>query len=136
MQASPALAKLRKSSDPKLDYSSIKPPTLHRQLAHYLVCSGSYRSVRLAQVELTTAEGLRKYQTECAPNGYYFIPVSDQGTFVIKVSGPEGWAFEPSEATVQVDANGQCGNGKDVDFQYTGFSVKGAVLGAVGPRKV
>jgi len=104
VEASPALAKLRKSSDPKLDYSSIK-------------------------VELTTLEGLRKYQTECAPSGYYFIPASQPGTYVLKVSGPDGWAFEPSEATVEVDANGQCSGGEDVDFQYTGFSISGVVLG-------
>ncbi|KAK3262340.1 hypothetical protein CYMTET_28799 [Cymbomonas tetramitiformis] len=107
VEASVALAKLRKTTDPKLDYSFIK-------------------------VELHTTEGLRKYQTECAPNGYYFMPVYDKGTFVIKVTGPDGWAFEPSAVTVVVDEDNQCGGGEDINFRLTGFSVKGRVSGAAG----
>jgi hypothetical protein len=45
--------------------------------------------------------GLLKYSTECAPNGYFYVPAYDQGTFVLRVSGPDGWAFEPSEVKVK-----------------------------------
>lgn len=32
----------------------------------------------LLQVELRTTDGLVKERTQCAPNGYYFIPVYDK----------------------------------------------------------
>ena len=32
----------------------------------------------LLQVELHTIDGLVKDSTQCAPNGYYFIPVYDK----------------------------------------------------------
>jgi hypothetical protein len=32
----------------------------------------------LYQVELCTVDGLVKESTQCAPNGYYFIPVYDK----------------------------------------------------------
>jgi hypothetical protein len=44
-------------------------------------------------VHLFTVDGLLKYSTECAPNGYYFIPVYERGSFYLKVEGPEGWTF-------------------------------------------
>eukprot|EP00899_Mesostigma_viride_P027217 jgi/Mesvir1/7680/Mv11650-RA.1 len=105
--ASPELSKLRKAAN-RVDYSFIK-------------------------VQLNTPEGVVKYETECAPNGYYVIPVYDKGTFVIKINGPDGWTFEPSQVTVVMSDGASCGaNDEDVSFQLTGFSVMGQVDGAVG----
>ncbi|KAL5996451.1 hypothetical protein ACLOJK_026530 [Asimina triloba] len=63
-------------------------------------------------VELQTIDGLVKDRTQCAPNGYYFIPVYDK-------------------VPVVVDQNG-CNANADINFQFTGFTVSGIVLGAVG----
>ena len=32
-----------------------------------------------------TKQGSLKDQTECAPNGYYFLPLYDKGEYVLKV---------------------------------------------------
>uniref|UniRef100_A0A7N0VIJ7 Carbohydrate-binding-like fold protein n=1 Tax=Kalanchoe fedtschenkoi TaxID=63787 RepID=A0A7N0VIJ7_KALFE len=106
VQASSALIKSRKPSDPKLDYSHIT-------------------------VELRTLDGLVKDRTQCAPNGYYFIPVYDKGSFLIHIKGPNGWSWDPQEVPVNVDHNG-CNADEDINFQFTGFSLSGRVIGAVG----
>ncbi|KAF9619798.1 hypothetical protein IFM89_009320 [Coptis chinensis] len=106
VEASSSLIKARKSSDAKLDYSHIT-------------------------VELRTVDGLVKDSTQCAPNGYYFIPVYDKGSFVIKVKGPEGWSWDPDKVPVVIDHNG-CNVNEDINFRFTGFTVSGRVVGAVG----
>lgn len=106
IEASPSLTMLRKPSDPKLDYSHIV-------------------------VELHTVDGLVKDSTQCAPNGYYFIPVYDKGSFIIRLKGPDGWSWEPDQVPVSVDHNG-CNGNEDINFRFTGFTISGRVLGAVG----
>ncbi|KAK9950516.1 hypothetical protein M0R45_006002 [Rubus argutus] len=106
VEASSSLIKARKPTDAKLDYSHIT-------------------------VELRTVDGLLKDSTQCAPNGYYFIPVYDKGSFVIKINGPEGWSLDPDKVPVVVDDTG-CNGSEDINFRFTGFSISGRVLGAVG----
>ncbi|EEF47245.1 carboxypeptidase regulatory region-containingprotein, putative [Ricinus communis] len=106
VEASSSLIKSRKSTDTKLDYSDIT-------------------------VELRTVDGLVKERTQCAPNGYYFIPVYDKGSFVIKISGPEGWSWDPESVPVIVDDTG-CNHNEDINFRFTGFTLSGRVMGAVG----
>ncbi|WZZ66872.1 hypothetical protein YC2023_078242 [Brassica napus] len=77
----------RKGADGKLDYSHIT-------------------------VELQTVDGLVKDSTQCAPNGYYFIPVYDKVPVVVDDSS--------------------CNNNEDINFRFTGFTLSGKVLGAVG----
>ncbi|KAL4202422.1 hypothetical protein AMTRI_Chr02g263630 [Amborella trichopoda] len=106
VEAHSSLIKSRKLSDGKLDYSHIT-------------------------VELLTIDGLVKDRTQCAPNGYYFIPVYDKGNFVINIKGPDGWSWEPDKVPVVVDHNG-CNSNVDINFQLTGFTLSGRVVGAVG----
>ncbi|XP_031403144.1 nodal modulator 1 isoform X2 [Punica granatum] len=106
VEASPSLIKSRKPTDAKLDYSHIT-------------------------VELRTVDGLVKDKTQCAPNGYYFIPVYDKGSFVLGVNGPEGWSWSPDKVPVVVD-NAGCNGNEDINFQFTGFTISGRVVGAVG----
>ncbi|KAG9154178.1 hypothetical protein Leryth_000653 [Lithospermum erythrorhizon] len=106
VEASSDLIKSRKHADSKFDYSHIT-------------------------VELRTVDGLVKERTQCAPNGYYFIPVYDKGSFVIKVKGPNGWSWMPEQVPVVVDHTG-CNANQDINFRFTGFMLSGKVLGAVG----
>ncbi|KAG2597104.1 hypothetical protein PVAP13_5KG190200 [Panicum virgatum] len=108
VEASSGLAKSRKASDSKLDYSDIT-------------------------VELCTIDGLVKESTQCAPNGYYFIPVYDKGSFMVRVKGPKGWSWKPETVPVVIDHNG-CNGNADINFQFTGFMISGKVVGAVGGK--
>ncbi|KAG5567843.1 hypothetical protein RHGRI_003128 [Rhododendron griersonianum] len=87
VEASSSLIKSRKPTDAKLDYSHIT-------------------------VELRTVDGLVKDRTQCAPNGYYFIPVYDKVPVVVDHTG--------------------CNANEDINFRFTGFTVSGKVGGAVG----
>ncbi|KAG7635346.1 unnamed protein product [Arabidopsis thaliana] len=106
VEASSSLVRSRKGSDGKLDFSHIT-------------------------VELQTVDGLVKDSTQCAPNGYYFIPVYDKGSFILKINGPDGWSWNPDKVTVVVD-DSSCNNNDDINFHFTGFTLSGKVLGAVG----
>lgn len=106
VEASSALIKSRKPTDAKLDYSHIT-------------------------VELRTMDGLVKDRTQCAPNGYYFIPVYDKGSFLLQINGQEGWSWDPNKVPVVVDHTG-CNANEDINFQFTGFTLSGRVVGAVG----
>ncbi|XP_042053548.1 nodal modulator 1-like [Salvia splendens] len=105
VEASSELIKSRKPTDGKLDYSHVT-------------------------VELRTMDGLVKDRTQCAPNGYYFIPVYDKGSYVIKIKGPEGWMYAPEQVPVVVDHTG-CNANEDINFRFTGFTLSGKIAGAV-----
>ncbi|XP_044502466.1 nodal modulator 1-like [Mangifera indica] len=106
VKASSSLIKSRKATDARLDYSNVT-------------------------VELRTVDALVKDSTRCAPNGYYFIPVYDKGSFVVKVNGPDGWSWDPDKVPVTLDDNG-CNGIEDINFLFTGFSISGRVVGAIG----
>ncbi|KAJ3691869.1 hypothetical protein LUZ61_021033 [Rhynchospora tenuis] len=82
-------------------------------------------------VELCTTEGLVKETTQCAPNGYYFLPVYDKGSFLLRVKGPAGWSWHPHQVPVLVDHTG-CNQNADINFKFTGFMISGRLLGPVG----
>ncbi|CAL5424332.1 unnamed protein product [Camellia sinensis] len=54
-----------------------------------------------------------------------------EGSFVIKVKGPEGWSWDPDQVPVVVDQAG-CNANEDINFRFTGFTVSGRVVGSVG----
>jgi hypothetical protein len=99
-------------------------------------------------VELVSADGeLVKERAECAPNGYYFLPIYDKGSFHMRVHGPEGWnfgnlaktlhfplasfssgtlIFAPEPNSVLID-EGRCDPSRDYNFFVTGFVLSGTV---------
>ncbi|CAB3359921.1 Hypothetical predicted protein [Cloeon dipterum] len=102
-----------------------------------LGCGGFIKShipIEYSRVEvgLFTRQGSKKDVTDCAPNnGYYFLPVDDHGEYILRVSAPAGWKFEPSEVPVNVDGHSDpCSLGKDVNFVFVGFAVAGKVVSA------
>lgn len=115
VEATSSLIKAGKASDAKFDASDAKFDYSH------------------ITVELQTVDGLVKDRTQCAPNGYYFIPVYDKGSFVVTVKGPDGWSWNPARVPVIVDQNG-CNADADINFQLTGFVLSGKVRGAVGGK--
>uniref|UniRef100_A0A146KZQ6 Nodal modulator 1 n=1 Tax=Lygus hesperus TaxID=30085 RepID=A0A146KZQ6_LYGHE len=93
------------------------------------------------EVQLFTKQGALKDHTDCAPNnGYYFLPIYDKGEYVLKVSPPHGWKFEPSEVPLLFDgATDPCSKGKDINFNFLGFAVDGQVVSSgfgIGPKDV
>ena len=45
-------------------------------------------------MKLVTSTGQVKESSECAPNGYYLIPIYEtKGSYRLQVQGPNGWNF-------------------------------------------
>lgn len=93
------------------------------------------------QVKLYTKQGSLKDQTECAPkNGYYFLPVYDKGSYILRIEPPKGWTFHPKEVPLTFDGRTDpCSQNKDINFEFKGFTVFGKVLSAgstAGPEGI
>eukprot|EP00823_Brevimastigomonas_motovehiculus_P003212 TRINITY_DN1945_c0_g1_i2.p1 TRINITY_DN1945_c0_g1~~TRINITY_DN1945_c0_g1_i2.p1 ORF type:complete len:920 (-),score=234.96 TRINITY_DN1945_c0_g1_i2:5-2764(-) len=91
--------------------------------------SGAKVDYSIVKMHLYTMDGLLKYSTECAPHGYFFIPVYDKGTFSLQIEGPQGWNFEPKQITVTI-SDTENGCAEDINFAFTGFTLSGIVAGA------
>lgn len=99
-----------------------------------LGCGGfikSHADIDFSKVEikLLTKQGSLKDKTDCSPsNGYYFIPLYDRGEYILKISPPPGWSFEPEEVQLSFNAKTDiCSLGKDVNFSFKGFGITGKV---------
>lgn len=76
-----------------------------------------------------TKQGSIKDTTDCSPsNGYYFIPLYDKGEYIIQISPPPGWSFEPESININFDGKTDiCSLGKDVNFNFKGFGITGKI---------
>ena len=99
---------------------------------------------------LKTKDGVALSESDCYPNGYFFIPADDSGKYVtmttctfqrlqqyfkitgdfqegldleLAVRGPKGWTVEPKSVSVRYSRQGLKGCEKDVVFSFTGFEV-------------
>ena len=82
------------------------------------------------KVKLLTSDHQVKEQTEAAPTGYYYLPIYDQGRYLLTVEGPSGWHFSPNEIAVDITSKQQClvdGKEEDINFTLSGFSIYGSV---------
>ena len=80
-------------------------------------------------VQLFTMDMILKDHTNLAASGYYFLPIYDNESFILKISGPNGMNFEPEQYVFQVDAEKlikeMCQ--KDINFKFRGYIVEGQV---------
>jgi len=91
------------------------------------------------RAKLYTKSGVLKGETECAPNGYYYLPLYDKGEYLIKLEAPPGWLLEPEQQSVSTDPAGPCAQGIDLNFNIVGFALAGRVCtegSSVGPAGV
>ena len=52
------------------------------------------------------------------------VPIYEPGNFVLKVSGPKGWNFEPKQLAFTITSGSDAGC-QDLHFEFTGFSLSG-----------
>lgn len=82
--------------------------------------------VSAVRVELFDSAGIKAAEGDCSPNGYYFVPIDKEGSYNIRVHGPQGWVFAPQQLAISCDAGG-CNGGTDVNFELVGLQLSGHV---------
>ncbi len=80
-------------------------------------------------VQLFTMDMILKDQTNLAASGYYFLPIYDNESFILKISGPNGMNFEPEQYVFQIDNEKSIKEmcEKDINFKFRGYIVEGQV---------
>ncbi|MCQ2817107.1 MAG: carboxypeptidase-like regulatory domain-containing protein [archaeon] len=80
-------------------------------------------------VQTFTLDMVLKETTTLAASGYYFLPVYEDESFILKIKGPYGMAFDP-EQYVYNKENGiglKTFCSKDINFKFQGFYVSGKI---------
>lgn len=80
-------------------------------------------------VQLFTLDMILKDNTNLAASGYYFLPIYDNESFILKITGPNGMNFEPEQYLFLLDDEKSikeiCQN--DINFKFTGYIIEGQV---------
>eukprot|EP01132_Coremiostelium_polycephalum_P008344 gene8344-10249_t len=76
---------------------------------------------------ISTLDNRIKEQTDCSPNGYYFLPIYDKGDYYFEIEGPEGWNFESNRIKKSINKKEECN--EDINFILSGFRVEGYAKG-------
>ena len=82
------------------------------------------------QVQSFTKDMILKETSTLAASGYYFIPVSEiKSSLIIKISGPYGMTFEPSQYVFDLKEDETIKDycKKDYDFKFVGFEIDGQI---------
>ncbi|EGG20659.1 hypothetical protein DFA_00520 [Cavenderia fasciculata] len=74
---------------------------------------------------LSKADMRVREETECAPNGYYFLPIYERGVYILQIQGPQGWTFAKNE--IEINAQNVDDFKEDINFELTGFQLSGMV---------
>jgi len=80
--------------------------------------------LQAVRIQLFSTSGVKVAEGDCSPNGYYFVPVDNPGSYNVRVHGPQGWVFEPQQLSISCDSN-SCNGGDDVNFAVTGVELSG-----------
>ena len=80
-------------------------------------------------VQLFSNDQILKDHTNLAASGYYFLPIYDNESFILKISGPNGMNFEPEEYKFTIDSDRSIKDicQKDINFRFKGYIVDGQV---------
>jgi hypothetical protein len=88
-----------------------------------------------------TTDMITKEHTNVAQSGYYFLPVYEKESLMVKVSGPNGMIFEPDQYIFNVSEDTSISDycKDDNNYKFTGYTVEGqlSTFGTIeGPEGV
>lgn len=72
-------------------------------------------------LEVYSSSGARQEQSQCTPDGNCFIVVYNLEVFSLRMKGPLGSVFDPTEYVIDTRKNQKC---EDLVFRLKGFSLK------------
>lgn len=88
-----------------------------------------------------TSDNIMKEQTNVAQSGYYFLPVYEQETIIVRISAPYGMTFEPDHFVHEVNDERSIEQAckEDSNFKFVGYRIEGQIStfgSADGPEGV
>jgi hypothetical protein len=99
--------------------------TISKQLSAAIAAQGqSNPDLQSVRIQLYSTAGVKVAEGDCSPNGYYFVPVDNAGSYTVRVHGPQGWVFKPQELSIDCDSS-SCNKGQDVNFEVAGVELSG-----------
>lgn len=87
-------------------------------------------------VNLFSMDNVLKEHTNVAQSGYYFVPIYDKETVILKVEAPYGMKFEPEQFVLEfkdennIDSDNKSFNDlckQDYNFNFVGYKVQGQI---------
>ena len=80
-------------------------------------------------IQSFTTDMIMKEQTSVAQSGYYFLPIYERQSLMLKISAPNGMKFEPEMFVFNVDEDNSIEDycKEDNNFKFKGFLVEGQV---------
>ena len=80
-------------------------------------------------VSLYTTDMILKEQSNVAQSGYYFLPVDENSSLIIKISGPNGISFEPEQYVFNVNDVTTIEDYCKIDnnFKFIGYYLEGQI---------
>lgn len=92
-------------------------------------------------VKVLTKDMIIKEETTVAQSGYYFLPIYDNTSFILKIFAPNNMKFEPEFYTFNIEDDTKLEEfcSEDINFMFKGYAVKGQIstFGSVeGPEGV
>lgn len=99
--------------------------TFSKQLTEAVPAQGQKNAdLQAVRIQLYSTAGVKIAEGDCSPNGYYFVPVDNAGTYSVRVHGPQGWVFKPDQLSISCDSS-SCNSGQDVNFEVSGVELSG-----------
>jgi hypothetical protein len=85
-----------------------------------------YSSIK---VEQYSTNMVLKEDTNFASSGYYFLPVHDNQSFILKITGPHRMNFEPEQYVFHLDEHRTIEEicKQDINFKFRGFIPEGQI---------
>lgn len=101
-----------------IDFDSNINPEMKKQIEYSSITVQSY-----------TSDMILKDHTNLAQSGYYFLPIYDNESFILKISGPYGMHFEPEQYVFTLSEGKTISDicKGDINFKFRGFVVEGQV---------
>lgn len=101
-----------------IEFDPSMNPELKKQIDYSSILVQSY-----------TTDMIMKEHTNLAASGYYFLPVYENESFILKISAPYGMNFEPEQYVFTVDQARTISDicQHDINFKFRGYVVEGQI---------
>ena len=80
-------------------------------------------------VNTLSSDLITKEQTNVAQSGYFFLPIYEQESIILRVSAPFGMSFEPEQYVLEISEERRIEDicKEDLNFKFRGYKIEGQI---------